>query len=327
MSWRCQVGQPKQLGEFEIIARIFQPLTAGREGALGLLDDAALIDVPSGCRVVVTADALVSGIHFLPDDPPELIARKMLRVNLSDLAAMGAAPIAYFMTCCLPESIDQGWLTAFAGGLAQDQAEFTVALMGGDITATPGPLTLTVTAIGSVRPGHELRRSTANAGDLVAVSGSIGDGALGLAVLRGRIPREAGADHLISRYRLPEPRIALGQRLAGLATAAMDISDGLVGDLAHVCEASDLGAVIEASKVPLSDAARAVVEDDPRWLGTVLTGGDDYELLFTLPSERRSELAGWPVTVVGRMRQGSGVEVLDADGGPLDLGSGGYRHF
>jgi thiamine-monophosphate kinase len=321
------VGRPKPPGEFELIANFFRPLAAGREGALGLLDDAALIDVPSGCRLVVTTDALVCGIHFLAEDPPELIARKALRVNLSDLAAMAAKPIAYFMTCCLPENIGEGWLAAFTGGLAQDQAEFAVSLMGGDLTATPGPLTLSVTAIGSVPWGQELRRSTAQAGDVVAVSGSIGDGALGLAVLRGQIPADMGTDYLVSRYRLPEPRIALGQRLAGLATAAMDVSDGLVGDLAHICEASGLGAVIEAPRVPLSAPSRTIAARDPRWLATILTGGDDYELLFTIPPERRGELAAMPVTVIGHMKSNGGVIVLDEAGRRLDLGNGGYRHF
>src|SRR6516225_4998121 len=219
-------------GEFELIARYFRPLAAGRAGALGLADDAALVDVPAGERLVVTADALVGGIHFLPDDPPDRIAHKMLRSNLSDLAAMGAKPLAYFMTCCFPRPLEESWLARFAAGLAEDQREFGIALMGGDTTATPGPLTLSVTAFGTVEAGRALRRSTARAGDLVAVSGTIGDGALGLAVLKGRIPAAEGTEHLVSRYRLPEPRLALGRSLSGLATSAMDISDGLAGDLA-----------------------------------------------------------------------------------------------
>src|SRR5215467_10312150 len=239
-------------GEFDLIARYFRPLAAGREGALGL-----------------------------PDDPADRIARKMLRSNLSDLAAMGAKPLAYFMTCCFPRPLEESWLAGFAAGLAEDQREFGIALMGGDVTATPGPLTLSVTALGTVTPGRELRRSTARAGDLVAVSGSIGDAALGLAVVRGRIPREESLSPLVSRYHLPQPRLALGKRLAGLATACMDVSDGLVGDLGHICEASGLGAAIDAPRVPLSEPARAILAREPRWLKTVLTGGDDYELLFT----------------------------------------------
>jgi thiamine-monophosphate kinase len=313
--------------EFALIARYFRPLTGGREGALGLSDDAALIDVPAGHRLVVTADALVAGVHFLTDDPPDLIARKMLRVNLSDLAAMGAAPLAYVMTCCLPREIDEAWLARFAEGLAADQSEFGIQLMGGDTTATPGPLTLSVTALGRVAEGRELRRSTARAGDLVAVSGCIGDAALGLAVLRGRLPQDAQSAALVARYHLPQPRLALGQRLAGLATSCLDVSDGLAGDLGHIAQTSGLAGVIEAAQVPLSDPARAVLARDPRWLRTILTGGDDYELLFTLAPERLSELDGLPVTVIGHMEAGSGVRVRDHAGRPLDLGRGGYRHF
>jgi thiamine-monophosphate kinase len=317
----------RQPGEFELIARYFRPLAAGREGALGLADDAALIDIPAGRRLVVTADALVAGVHFFPEDPPDLIARKMLRENLSDLAAMGAAPLSYVMTCCFPATIDGAWLAGFAAGLAADQREFDIALMGGDTTATPGPLTLSLTAFGTVATGRELRRSTARVGDLVAVSGTIGDAALGLAVIRGRIPAAEGTGALVDRQRLPQPRVALGQRIVGLATACMDVSDGLAGDLAHICGASGLGAVVEAARVPLSPPARYILAQDPQWLTTVLTGGEDYELLFTLPPARESELAGLPVTVIGRMEAGSGVRVLDDEGNALDLGAGGYRHF
>jgi thiamine-monophosphate kinase len=314
-------------GEFELIARYFRPLAAGREGALGLTDDAALIDIPAGRRLVITADALVAGVHFLPEDPPDLIARKMLRENLSDLAAMGAVPLAYVMTCCFPATIHDEWLADFAGGLAEDQAEFDIALLGGDTTATPGPLTLSVTAFGTVAAGQELRRSTARAGDLVAVSGTIGDAALGLAVIRGCLPAGPGTDALVDRQHLPQPRVALGQRLVGLATACMDISDGLAGDLGHICEASGLAAVVEAAHVPLSAPARDILARDPQWLKTILTGGEDFELLFTLPPDRASELAGLPVTVIGRMEAGNGVRVLDGGGNVLDLGAGGYRHF
>ena len=314
-------------GEFELIARYFRPLAAGREGALGLADDAALIDVPAAERLVVTADALVAGIHFLPDDPADRIARKMLRSNLSDLAAMGAKPLAYFMTCCFPRPLEESWLARFAAGLAEDQREFGIALMGGDTTATPGPLTLSVTALGTVEAGRELRRSTAQVGDLVAVSGTIGDAALGYALRSGRLRAVEGAAMLLSRHDLPQPRMTLGRSLVGLASSCMDVSDGLAGDLAHIAAASGLVAVIEAAKVPLSPPARAVLARDPQWLKTILTGGEDYELLFTVPPARESELRGLPVAVIGRMESGTGVRVLDDAGQPLVLGAGGYRHF
>jgi thiamine-monophosphate kinase len=321
------VAPAKPLDEFSLIARYFRPLTGGREGALNLADDAALLDVPAGRRLVVTADALVAGVHFFAEDAPDLIARKMLRVNLSDLAAMAAVPLAYVMTCAFPKEINETWLAGFAAGLSRDQTEFAITLLGGDTTATPGPLTLSVTAFGTVETGRELRRSGAKAGDLIAVSGTIGDAALGLARLRGEIGGFMGDDELIERYLLPQPRLALAQRLIGLATAAMDVSDGLVGDLAHICNASKLRGVIESAKLPLSKAARHLLAEQPQRLVTILTGGDDYELLFTVSATRKAELARLPVTVIGHMEAGQGTNVIDARGHAIDTGKGGYRHF
>lgn len=322
-------------GEFELIARYFAPLAADFPGALGLMDDAALIDPRPGTRLVATADALVSGVHYLADDPPDLVARKLLRVNLSDLAAMGAEPVAYLLTAVLDDGVDADWLEAFAAGLAADQAEFGIALAGGDVARTPGPTVLTVTALGQVETGRELRRGGARAGDQVLVSGTIGDGTLGLALLRGELaaPEEAVAAHLIERYRLPRPRLALGRRLAGRATAAIDVSDGLVADLGHLCEASGLGAEIEAARIPLSEAARTLVEAGPALLERVLTGGDDYELLFAAPAAAAAELAalatelGLALTPIGRMVAGKGVRVRAADGAEMRLERAGYRHF
>jgi thiamine-monophosphate kinase len=321
------VAPAKLPDEFTLIARYFRPLTAGAEAALDLADDAALLDIPSGHRLVVTADALVAGVHFFAEDAPDLIARKMLRVNLSDLAAMAAVPLGYVMICAFPKTIDQTWLAGFVAGLARDQAEFGIRLLGGDTTATPGPLSLSVTAFGSVETGRELRRSGARAGDLVAVSGTIGDSALGLARLQGKIAEFIGDEELIERYLLPQPRLALARRLIGLATAAMDVSDGLAGDLGHICNASHLSASIEAAKIPLSKPARHLLAERPDLLATILTGGEDYELLFTVPPERQSELAGLPVTVIGRMEAGQGANVLDLEGRRIDTGEGGYRHF
>ncbi|HXQ41969.1 MAG TPA: thiamine-phosphate kinase [Candidatus Udaeobacter sp.] len=323
------MSRAKRPGEFELITRYFRPLAAGKAGALGLADDAALIDVPDGRRLVVTADLLTAGVHFLDDDPPDLIARKALRVNLSDLAAMAAKPFAYFLTCAFPETVEEAWIAGFAAGLARDQEEFDIALMGGDTTATPGPLTLSITALGSVETGRELRRSTAKKGDLIAVSGTIGDAVLGLARLQGRLEPLPGDDYLIDRYRLPQPRISLALELAarGLATAALDVSDGLVADLGHICEASGLAARIEAGRLPLSPPARKAVEREPKLLEALLTGGDDYELLFTLPADRKGELAGLPVTVIGSTEEGDGVKVVDPAGKAMALRRGGFQHF
>jgi len=326
---------PRRLDEFEIIARHFKPLAAKCEGALGLSDDAAVLRVATGRELIVTADALVEGVHFLSNDPPDLIARKMLRVNLSDLAAKGATPTVYLMTLALGPAVDESWIASFAHGLAQDQDEFGISLAGGDTTATPGPTTLSVTAMGEVAQGQALRRNGARAGDGIWVSGTIGDGALGLAAARGEslgVDADAVA-MLADRYRLPRPRVALGPRLVGMAHAAMDVSDGLVGDLRHICDASGLGAEIEAVRVPLSVVARAVVARAPTRLREILTGGDDYEILFAAPVSRDralmalSEEMGLALTRIGTMMAGGGVTVRDATGGPMETGQGGYRHF
>ncbi len=326
---------PRRLDEFEVIARHFKPLAAKCEGALGLSDDAATLRITPGNELIVTADALVEGVHFLPNDPPDLIARKMLRVNLSDLAAKGAKPTVYLMTLALGPAVDEGWIESFARGLGEDQEEFGISLAGGDTTATPGPTTLSVTAMGEAPADAALRRNGARAGDGIWVSGTIGDGALGLAAARGEalgVTADAMAV-LADRYRVPRPRVALGPRLIGVAHAAMDVSDGLVGDLRHICKASGLGAEIEAARVPLSDNAKAVLAREPGRLHALLTGGDDYEILFTVPASREGVLAslsreaGVPVTRIGQMVAGDDVVVRDAAGRAMETGQGGYRHF
>lgn len=314
------------LGEFDRIAQFFKPLAAGFPGALGLTDDAALISPGGGYEFVVTTDALVADVHFRSLDPPDLIARKALRVNLSDLAAMGAEPVCYTLATILPASADEAWLTAFVRGLAMDQAEFGIGLAGGDSVKTPGPAALSVTAIGRVRTGHALRRSGAKPGDRVYVSGTIGDGSLGLAVLQGRASDDDDAT-LAGRYLLPQPRLALGRALVGKASAALDVSDGLVADLGHIAEASGVRIVIEADRVPTSAAAKAATFADSRLAEAILAGGDDYELAFTAPIDLPERLADVAVTCIGRVEAGSGVAVLDREGRPVTLSSGGYRHF
>jgi len=324
-------------GEFALIAHYFAPLAAGTGGAQGLRNDGALFDLGPEESAVVTVDAMVAGVHFLPDDPPDLVARKLLRVNLSDLAAMGAAARGYLMTLALPGATEEKWIAAFVAGLAEDQRTFGISLLGGDTVSTPGPLTLSLTALGAVPKGRCLERATAGAGDLVVVSGTIGDGALGLKILQGDLSglSEAHRTALAGRYRVPEPRLALGQRLlsTGLASAALDVSDGLVADLGHIAEESGLGAEIEAQRVPLSDAGAAVVSGAPELREAVLAGGDDYELLFTVPPERAAEVAdlaaalNLPLTGVGRMTESTGVRVLDAAGQPLEFREKGWTHF
>ncbi len=319
--------------EFELIRRYFAPLAAGVPGAVDLRDDAATLAVPADTELIVTTDAVVAGVHFLPDDPAELVAKKALRVNLSDLAAKGGRPTVYFMTLALSPSIDEAWVAAFARGLAEDQREYGVALAGGDTTATPGPLTITVVALGEIARGRALRRGGARAGDDVYVSGTIGDAALGLAAVKGELraidaPSRA---FLADRYRLPRPRMTLGPRLLGLAHAALDVSDGLIGDLRHLAEASGVSADIDAALVPLSAAARNVLAAEPARMADVLTGGDDYEILFSAPSAASSALAALareadvPLTRIGHLTAGRGVSVRGADG--VAMGRGGYRHF
>jgi thiamine-monophosphate kinase len=320
-------------GEFRLIARHFRPLAAA-PGALALADDAALLDPPPGRTLVLAADAMVAGVHFLPDDPPETIGCKLLRVNLSDLAAMGAEPIGYLMTTALSPATDDPWLEGFTRGLAEDQARFGVVLLGGDTVSSPGPLTLSLTIIGAVSPGRALRRDGARAGDALWVSGTIGDGALGLDALTGRLPGlpAAAQAQLARRYRLPEPRLALGAALAGVASACMDVSDGLVQDVGHLARGAGLAAVIEAGAVPLSEAAREAVAAEPALRARCLAGGDDYELVFAAPPEAEAAVraaatsAGVAVTRIGGFAAGSGVAVRAADGTVLPLARGGWSH-
>lgn len=321
-------------GEFRLIARHFRPLAAA-PGALALADDAALLDPPAGRTLVLAADAMVAGVHFLPDDPPETIGRKLLRVNLSDLAAMGAEPVGYLMTIALSPATDEAWLEAFTRGLAEDQARFGVVLFGGDTVASPGPVTLSLTIIGAVSPGRALRRDGARAGDALWVSGTIGDGALGLDALTGKLLHLAppARETLAQRYRLPEPRLGLGAALAGVATACMDVSDGLVQDVGHLARGAGLAAVIEAASVPLSEAAREAVAASPGLLERCLTGGDDYELAFAAPPGAEAAVraaaaaASVAVTRIGRFTPGSSVRVIAEDGTPMPITRGGWSHL
>ncbi|OJX81027.1 thiamine-phosphate kinase [Magnetospirillum sp. 64-120] len=321
--------------EFALIARLFAPLAQSYPGALGLGDDAALMDVPAGQQLVLTMDSMVAGVHFFADDPADLIARKLIRVNVSDLAAKGAHPFAIMLSAAFPHAVGMDWLRRFADGLGQDCRDYGLALIGGDTVSTPGPLTLTLTAFGRVGQGQAILRSGAKDGDVVFMTGTLGDAALGLLSRQGRFDRLPPSlrDHLDQRYLLPQPRHVLGPRLAGLAHAAMDVSDGLVQDLGHLCRQSGLGAVIRAQDLPLSDAARHLLADDPGLLSNLLSGGDDYEIVFTVPPEHADKIArladdaGTSVAAIGRMCSQAGVVVQDGQGRPLDLALTGWRHF
>ena len=317
------------LGEFELIERLFKPLARGYAGALDLTDDAAIVRLEPGHELVIAKDAIVEGVHYLPEDPPDLVAGKLLRVNLSDLAAMGARPLGYLMALARPTELDLAYIEGLARGLARDQAEFGLYLLGGDTVRTTGPLVLTLTILGTVPIGGALRRSGAREGDLLFASGTLGDAALGLRVLRGLAAPEDVALALVDRYRTPRPRVRLGVALRGLASAAIDLSDGLVADLGHLLETSGVGAVLETSKLPLSDAAREL----PGAFEAALSGGDDYELLFTAPEAARPAIVarsaecGVPVAAIGRIRVERGLTALSAEGRPIKLAGTGWRHF
>ena len=315
-------------GEFELIERYFAPLAG--PGAFGLGDDAAVLTPTPGRQMVFTADAIISGIHFLADDPAADVGAKLLAVNLSDLAAMGAEAVGYLITTAWPRDLDEAWIADFAQGLAETQAAHSVVLLGGDTVATNGPLSLSLTAIGEVPMDSALRRNGARAGEGIYVSGRIGDAGVGLCILRDDLTGGAAVDRQVAveRYRRPHPRMALGRALRGLASACIDVSDGLIADLTHLAEQSAIRMVVELDRVsvsPLADliggAAGAVV------------AGDDYELLFTAASEvearifAAAEEADVTVNRIGRVMEGEGVEVFDQAGDLVVLERAGYRHF
>jgi thiamine-monophosphate kinase len=322
-------------GEDSLIARYFKPL-ATDPGAFGLGDDAAVLK-PSGDDIVVTTDAIVEGVHFLADDPPDTVARKALRVNLSDLAAKGATPAGFVLTLAL-RAADDAWLTPFARGLGSDAGLFGCPLLGGDTVSTPGPVTISITAFGRVPAGRMVRRSGAKPGDRVVVTGTIGDAALGLDILRGGAAAalaDAGARAmLIGRYRVPQPRNALAKAVRDHAHAAMDVSDGLAGDLAKLCGVSGVSAVIDAPGIPLSAAAAALLARGTVGIEAIVSGGDDYEILCTIPEDRievfaqAADQAGVAVTSIGTVIAGSSVpSFLDGEGRAIALPRLSYSHF
>lgn len=323
---------PPERGEFELIRSVFRPLAAGQPGALNLTDDAACLTSPPGHDIVLTADAIVAGVHFLPEDPAEDVGVKLLGVNLSDLAAMGADPLGYLITTNWSKPIDAEWIEAFAKGLGTSQSEHGIGLLGGDTVSSRGPMTLSLTAVGAVPHGQALKRSGARHGDVIYVSGTIGDAALGLALLKGEIEAAAGRrEFLIERYRRPRPRLSLGRALRGLATACIDVSDGLLADLGHILETSSVGADIELTAVPLSagDAGEIGVADRI----DAVTGGDDYELLFTVPPSQAQSVAqaamasGVPITAIGKITTGTGATLHDANGKVISARRAGFQHF
>src|SRR5262245_32832173 len=324
--------------EERLIAKYFRPL-ARHPGAFRLVDDAAALAPPAGCDLVLTTDALVGGVHFFPDDPADLVARKALRVNLSDLAAKGAKPAGFLLSLALPKETEQTWLKSFAHGLGADARGYDCPLLGGDTDRTPGPVTISIAAFGTLPRGTMVLRTGAQVGDRVVVPGTIADAALGL-VLRhdpdaARCWKLAPAQvhHLARRYLLPQPRNGLAEALRLNARGGMDVSDGLVGDLGKLCAASGVGAEIEVARVPLSSAARKAVAAEAGRIETVLTGGDGYEVLATVAPRKLAALrraaaaAGVPLTEIGTISKGGGACFLDQHGKPLLFKSPSFSHF
>jgi len=321
-------------GEDDLIARYFRPL-ANNPGAFGLIDDAAVLE-GRGDDIVVTTDAIVAGVHFLPDDPPEAVARKALRVNLSDLAAKGAVPAGFVLTLALPRA-DEAWLGPFARALGEDIAAYRCPLLGGDTVSTPGPVMVSITAFGRVPTGTMVRRSGAQPGDRIAVSGSIGDAALGLRLLKGAAGdglSPAARGFLVARYREPQPRLPLAAALRNAASAAMDVSDGLAGDLGKLCAASGVTATVAADRIPLSEAARAALTAGVGSLEALIAGGDDYEVVCTVPPERwagfvrQAAEAGVAVADLGIVAAGRAPpRFLEGRGQEMALPRRSFSHF
>jgi thiamine-monophosphate kinase len=320
-----------------LIARFFRPL-ARDPGALGLIDDAAILAPPAGHEVVLKTDAIVGSVHFFPDDPPGTIGCKALRVNLSDLAAKGAKPAGFLMSLALPAGTSDEWVAAFADGLGGDVERFGCPLLGGDTVRSPGPVMISIAAFGILPAGTMVRRDGARVGDAVLVTGTIGDAALGLRLRRDPVAADryglapAERDHLLDRFLLPQPRSALAEALRQHACAAMDVSDGLVGDLAKLCAASGVSARIEADRVPLSAGARRMLAADPALIEPVLTGGDDYEIVLTLAPGKvdafRAAAGAVPVAEIGRIVAGDQPPLfLDRNGRELTFAHGSFSHF
>ncbi|MDQ2083693.1 thiamine-phosphate kinase [Xanthobacteraceae bacterium Astr-EGSB] len=307
------VADAEDSPEDRMIARHFKPL-ATAPGAFGLVDDAAVITPPAGHDLVLKADAIVGGTHFFPDDPPGAIARKALRVNLSDLAAKGATPLGHLLSLALPAGIDDDWLAQFAAGLGDDAERHGCPLYGGDTVRSPGPVMVAVSVFGAVPHGRMLMRAGARAGDLVVVTGTIGDAALGLRLRQDadagrswRLTAEERA-HLLDRYLLPRPRNAVALALREHAAGGMDVSDGLAGDLGKMCRASGVTAEVDVAAVPLSAAARKAIAADSGLVEPALTGGDDFEVLASVaeaqwePLLQAAQAVGVQVAIIGRFR-------------------------
>lgn len=315
------------MNEFDAISKFFAPLSFD-----GLKNDGAVLAVPDGYELVITSDTLNESVHFPDDENPQLVAHKALRVNLSDLASMGAEPYAYQLNLALPERIDAGWLESFSKALKRDQDTFKIKLSGGDTTGTKGPLSISITAMGLVPRGKAISRNGAKEGDAIIITGTIGDATIGLEALLGHGDFE-GQEKFLERYRLPQPRCGLAKILQAHAHAAIDVSDGLIADLGHICSWSQLGATLQVKDIPLSEHAHKAVQSGKVKIEKLLTGGDDYELAIAVPAAAADEFcklakkAGIPAVQAGIFTKGDGIKVLDESGRALVFETVGWQHF
>ena len=323
--------------EQQLIRDVFAPLAEDSPGAFGLRDDAALVSPDPDTELVVTQDALVEGVHFNAIDPPELVAQKALRVNLSDLAAKGADPSYYLLSLALAEHTGRGWIEAFAEGLAADQKQFDCRLVGGDTVSTAGPVVISVTAIGTVPRGAMKRRHGARPGELIYVTGTIGDSLLGLNIRQGELyhgpSTAAGREFLANRYLVPQPRVDFVPAVRSYASSAMDISDGLAGDLELLCDASGVSAEVDLTEVALSGPAREICEGGLVTLEQLMSAGDDYELLMTVPPNSVYSLEGAShrlstrVSRIGRVVEaGSPIRFYGEGGVEMAFDKPSYSH-
>lgn len=320
------------MNEFEMIQKYFLPLTMGRREAGQLSDDAAVIGVPDGYDLVVSSDTLNGGTHFLKKEAPANIAHKVLRVNLSDMAAMGAKPHSYQLNLAFSNMPDEDWVREFSAALLEDNEEFGVFCSGGDTTVAEGPLLISMTITGLVPKGKAVRRSTAQEGDLVVLSGPIGRAAVGVKVLLDTLTIENPASFLEACHK-PQPRTPISEEICQYARAAVDVSDGLIADLGHVCKASGVAAKLNLADIPLHKDTRALLDAQVVTAESLLTGGDDYEICMAVAPENFEAFAaaakekGVELAVIGAFTKGKGVEVVDERGEAMNFKRAGWTHF
>ncbi|PPR77321.1 MAG: Thiamine-monophosphate kinase [Alphaproteobacteria bacterium MarineAlpha2_Bin1] len=322
----------KQKNEFEIISDFFSPL-ARDKGSFGLSDDVAALSLEKDYEFIVSTDMLVSGVHFFSSDKPEDVASKCIRVNISDIISKGGIPKYYFLSIALPKEIDDKWLRSFTKSLGIEQKNFDIFLMGGDTVSTSGPLIVNIVCIGVVKNNHLIRRNGARPGDDIYVTGEIGSAKIGLEICKKNITVNSNLEnYFIKKYRLPKPKKQLGPKLINIATSSIDISDGLISDLNHICLASNVKAEINYYLLPITDYVSELRIDENELKNILLNGGDDYEILFTANSENSSKIIDLSkslkvdITKIGVIVDGEGIVVLNNESEKMDLILDGYKH-